>query len=120
MGKKYNLDISLFERMVNIKIPSYVLAEQHRMRPEIAGLVAPAIYPHLRNHPSVMNRSHIRGVDKDVFCITHNANEEKVFIFFLPKIEAFFKNICFIRLTNYQVILIVLKQNFWLHCQVIY
>lgn len=88
MGKKYNLDISLFERMVNNKIPSYVLAEQHRMRPEIAGFVAPAIYPHLRNHPSVMNRPHIRGVDKDIFCITHNVDEEKV-DFFKHKIVTF-------------------------------
>lgn len=78
MGKKYQLDISLFERMVNNKIPSYVLAEQHRMRPEIAGLVAPAIYPHLRNHPSVNGRPHIKGVDKDVFCISHKNYEEKV------------------------------------------
>lgn len=114
MGKKYNLDISLFERMVNIRIPSYVLAEQHRMRPEIAGLVAPAIYPHLRNHSSVMNRSHIRGVGKDVFCITHNVEEEKV-DFFNKKLKYFFKNVYFIRFMNYQVILIVLKQNFWLH-----
>lgn len=81
MGRKYNLDISLFERMVNNKIPSYKLVEQHRMRPEIVGLIAPAIYPHLRNHPSVMNRPHIRGVEQDVFCITHNADEEKVWIF---------------------------------------
>lgn len=80
LGKKYNLDISLFERMVNNKIPSYILAEQHRMRPEIAGLIAPAIYPYLRNHPSVDNRLNIRGVDSNVFCITHNAQEEKVFI----------------------------------------
>jgi len=78
MAQKYKLDVSLFERMVNNKIPSYVLAEQHRMRPEIAGLVAPAIYPHLRNHPSVMDRPHVKGVGKDIFCITHNENEEKV------------------------------------------
>lgn len=78
MGKKYQLDVSLFERMVNNEIPSYVLAEQHRMRPEIAGLVAPAIYKHLRNHPSVMNRPDVRGVDANVFCITHINYENKV------------------------------------------
>ncbi|XP_050436996.1 NFX1-type zinc finger-containing protein 1-like [Adelges cooleyi] len=77
MGQKYKLDVSLFERMVHNDIPSYILAEQHRMRPEIAGLVAPAIYPHLRNHPSVLNRPHVRGVASDVFCITHKAFEEK-------------------------------------------
>lgn len=64
--------------MVNNKIPTYVLSEQHRMRPEIAGLVAPAIYPHLRNHDSVIGRSHVKGVGFDVFCITHINHEEKV------------------------------------------
>ncbi|XP_015376357.1 PREDICTED: NFX1-type zinc finger-containing protein 1-like, partial [Diuraphis noxia] len=77
IGKKYRLDVSLFERMVNNKIPSYVLAEQHRMRPEIAGLVAPAIYPYLRNHASVMERPHVKGVGMDIFCKTHNVQEEK-------------------------------------------
>lgn len=81
MATKYKLDVSLFERMINNKIPSYVLAEQHRMRPEIAGLVAPAIYPHLINHPSVKDRPHVRGIGMDVFCITHNKNEEKVDFF---------------------------------------
>lgn len=79
MGTKYQLDISLFERMVNNKIPSYVLAEQHRMRPEIAGFVAPAIYPHLTNHASVLCRPHVKGVGMDVYCITHRADEEKVY-----------------------------------------
>jgi len=78
MGKKYRLDISLFERMVNNEIPSYVLAEQHRMRPEIAGLIAPTIYPFLRNHASVMERPHVKGVGMDIFCMTHNVHEEKV------------------------------------------
>jgi len=78
IGKKYRLDISLFERMVNNEVPSYVLAEQHRMRPEIAGLVAPAIYPYLRNHASVMERPHVKGVAMDIFCMTHNVHEEKV------------------------------------------
>lgn len=64
--------------MLNNQIPSFILAEQHRMRPEIAGLVAPIIYPHLKNHPSVMRRPHIRGIGADVFCVTTCANEEKV------------------------------------------
>lgn len=81
MGPKYNLDISLFERMIKIEIPSYVLTTQHRMRPEIAGLVTPAIYPCLKNHPSVLNRAHVRGVAMNVYCITHKKHEEKVILF---------------------------------------
>ncbi|XP_050060549.1 NFX1-type zinc finger-containing protein 1-like [Aphis gossypii] len=106
IGKKYRLDISLFERMVNNKIPSYVLAEQHRMRPEIAGLVAPVIYPHLRNHASVMKRPHVKGVSMNVFCMTHNEHEEKDYELssFVNRAEATY----LVALANY-----LLKQGYY-------
>lgn len=47
---KFNLGISLFERMVNNNVQNNILGVQHRMRPEIAALVAPTIYPDLKNH----------------------------------------------------------------------
>lgn len=100
MAKKYQLDVSLFERMVNNEIPSYVLAEQHRMRPEIAGLVAPAIYPFLKNHSSVEGRPHVRGVGIDVFCISHNVQESKVNIFKL-KLNRFDSQFVFIRIMSW-------------------
>ncbi|XP_029345817.1 NFX1-type zinc finger-containing protein 1 [Acyrthosiphon pisum] len=106
IGKKYRLDISLFERMVNNEIPSYVLAEQHRMRPEIAGLVAPTIYPYLRNHASVMERPHVKGVGMDIFCITHNVHEEKNYELssFVNSVEANY----LVALANY-----LLKQGYY-------
>uniref|UniRef100_A0A2S2P903 NFX1-type zinc finger-containing protein 1 n=2 Tax=Schizaphis graminum TaxID=13262 RepID=A0A2S2P903_SCHGA len=106
IGKKYRLEISLFERMVNNKIPSYVLAEQHRMRPEIAGLVAPVIYPHLRNHASVMERPNVKGVGMNVFCMTHNVHEEKNYELssFVNSAEAKF----LVALANY-----LLKQGYY-------
>lgn len=76
----YELKTSLFERMVKNDMPSYILAEQHRMRPEIVGLVAPAIYPDLKNHPSVENQPHIKGVDKDLYFITNESQEIKVYL----------------------------------------
>ncbi|XP_001949970.2 NFX1-type zinc finger-containing protein 1 [Acyrthosiphon pisum] len=78
LAKDFNFDISLFERMVNNEVPCYTLGEQHRMRPEIASLITPSIYNELKNHISVHNREHIRGVTKDVFFLNHNLYENEV------------------------------------------
>lgn len=78
LAKDYHFDISLFERMVNNNIPYYILDEQHRMRPEVSSLIAPAIYPNLINHVSVMDRPHIRGVTKDLFFLNHTNFESEV------------------------------------------
>uniref|UniRef100_A0A2S2NW97 NFX1-type zinc finger-containing protein 1 n=2 Tax=Schizaphis graminum TaxID=13262 RepID=A0A2S2NW97_SCHGA len=78
LAKEFNLDISLFERMVNSDVPYYPLGEQHRMRPEVSSLITPAIYPNLLDHISVLNRPHIRGVIKDIFFINHTNFETEV------------------------------------------
>lgn len=78
MAKDFNFDISLFERMVNNGVPCYTLGEQHRMRPEIASLVAPTIYSELQNHFSVYNRENVRGVCKNLFFLNHNVYEDEV------------------------------------------
>ncbi|XP_060856237.1 NFX1-type zinc finger-containing protein 1-like [Metopolophium dirhodum] len=78
LAKDFNFDISLFERMVNNEVPCYTLGEQHRMRPEIASLITPSIYNELKNHLSVYNREHIRGVNKDIFFLNHNIYENEV------------------------------------------
>uniref|UniRef100_A0A2C9L1T1 DNA2/NAM7 helicase helicase domain-containing protein n=1 Tax=Biomphalaria glabrata TaxID=6526 RepID=A0A2C9L1T1_BIOGL len=44
----YNLEISLFERLVNNNVPHVTLSEQHRMRPEISQFVK-HIYPNLKD-----------------------------------------------------------------------
>lgn len=64
--------------MVNNDVPCYTLGEQHRMRPEIASLISPAIYPNLKNHISVHHREHIRGVTRDVFFLNHKMYENEV------------------------------------------
>lgn len=78
LAKDFNFDVSLFERMVNNDVPCYTLGEQHRMRPEIASLISPTIYPHLKNHISVHNREHVRGVTRDLFFLNHNMYENEV------------------------------------------
>lgn len=47
------------------------------MRPEISTLMQP-IYPFLKDHVSVKERSNILGVSKNVFFIHHEVHEEKV------------------------------------------
>lgn len=64
--------------MVNNDVPCFTLNEQHRMRPEIASLITPIIYPQLKNHNSVNNREHVRGVSKDMFFLNHSMCENEV------------------------------------------
>lgn len=77
LAKRFNFDVSLFERMVKNGFPCYTLATQHRMRPEISALMKP-IYPFLIDHKSVKHRSNIGGVTKNIYFIHHKVNEEKV------------------------------------------
>ncbi|KAK3589664.1 hypothetical protein CHS0354_015168 [Potamilus streckersoni] len=74
LAKDYKLDISLFERMVNNGIQCDCLEEQHRMRPEISMLLL-HIYRNLRDHVSVADYEHIKGVGSDIFFIDHNQEE---------------------------------------------
>lgn len=78
LARDFNFDISLFERMLKNKMHCEVLKVQHRMRPEIAELIVPAIYPELLNHSSVLQYERVHGMLKSVFFITHNRAEEEV------------------------------------------
>ena len=79
LAKKYKLDVSLFERMVNVGIQCEKLSVQHRMRPEIAALMK-HIYEDLENHESVEIYQNIKGLKKSMFFINHshleNHNDE--------------------------------------------
>ena len=69
--KKYHLDVSLFERMVNVGLQCETLNVQHRMRPEIAALMK-HIYDDLENHESVEKYEDIKGIKKNMFFINHS------------------------------------------------
>ncbi|GBM69727.1 NFX1-type zinc finger-containing protein 1 [Araneus ventricosus] len=75
LAVQYDLDVSLFERMVQNGMPCYRLNVQHRMRPEIAALLVPHFYEDLKNHELVMNYEDMKGISKNVFFINHNYNE---------------------------------------------
>lgn len=73
---KFKLGVSLFERMVLNNIPCHTLNIQHRMKPEIANLIRPAIYPALKDGNSVLRRDPVRGIERDLFFIDHNEEEK--------------------------------------------
>jgi len=77
--------------MVKNGFPCYTLATQHRMRPEISGLMKP-IYPFLMDHESVKHRSDIGGVTKNVYFIHHKLHETEV---------SNIINYCIVIITNY-------------------
>ena len=77
LAHDYNLDISLFERLIRAGIPHATLEIQHRMRPEIARLVHPCIYPKLIDHESVKNYETVRGVATNMFFFDHKYPEQE-------------------------------------------
>ncbi|XP_048585567.1 NFX1-type zinc finger-containing protein 1-like isoform X2 [Nematostella vectensis] len=77
LARDFKLDVSLFERMVNNKIPLVCLRKQHRMRPEISKMLH-HIYPDLEDHESVLNFDNIKGVSTNIFFIDHQEKEELI------------------------------------------
>ena len=75
LAKHYNLNVSLFERLVNNKIPKVRLNLQHRMRPEISVFMN-NFYPDLIDDDSVKNYENIKGMQTNLFFIDHCYREE--------------------------------------------
>lgn len=61
LAVKYNLEVSLFERLIRNKIAYHQLKKQHRMRPQISSLLVPHIYKELEDHPSVYEYEDVKG-----------------------------------------------------------
>ncbi|KAL9983465.1 hypothetical protein ACROYT_G005640 [Oculina patagonica] len=75
----YNLDVSLFERMVKNGVQYSRLCLQHRMRPEIAKMLDHIyVEPKLENRESVLNFENIKGVERNLFFVEHNEKEDFV------------------------------------------
>ena len=74
LSEKYNLDVSLLERMVEAGVPHNRLSVQLRMRPEISQMFR-HIYDGLEDHISVTEYEDIRGVSKNLFFIDHDLQE---------------------------------------------
>lgn len=78
LAKNFNLEVSLFERLVKANIPFVRLNYQHRMCPEISRLLTPHIYQDLENHPSVLKYEKIKGVSSNLFFVEHNFPEQEI------------------------------------------
>ena len=76
--RKYNLDVSLFERLIRSGLSHNRLDIQHRMLPAISKLIVPHIYKDLQDHESVHAYPAIKGVGSNLFFIDHNQKENAV------------------------------------------
>lgn len=75
-GDGYDLNRSMFERLVLKGYPHQVLAQQHRMRPEISALPRQLTYPDLIDAPETQNRPDLRGFSDNVIFINHDQLED--------------------------------------------
>lgn len=74
-GDGYDLNRSLFERLVFKCYPHQVLSQQHRMRPELSALVRQLTYPDLVDAPSTQGRDDLRGFQDNLIFMNHNEPE---------------------------------------------
>ncbi|KAF2085428.1 P-loop containing nucleoside triphosphate hydrolase protein [Saccharata proteae CBS 121410] len=72
----YDLNRSLFERMVLKGFPHHVLSQQHRMRPEISSLIRNLTYPDLIDAPSTLSHPDLRGFQRNLIFVTHSQPED--------------------------------------------
>ena len=88
LAKDYNLDVSLFERMVKNGMPYERLRLQHRMRPEISKMLEHIYFsPKLENHESVMNFENIKGVARNMYFVDHAQSEVSERFFYMSSVR---------------------------------
>lgn len=79
IGKKYNLDKSLFERLVTAvknPLPMSVLTTQRRMRPCISNLIRRPLYPDLIDGNNVHDYPPVCGMGSDLYFMHHDHPED--------------------------------------------
>ncbi|KAI9241316.1 MAG: hypothetical protein BYD32DRAFT_66872 [Podila humilis] len=79
IGKKFNLDKSLFERLVtSVKnpLPMSVLTTQRRMRPCISNLIRGPLYPDLEDGKEVRSYPPVCGMGRDLYFMHHDHPED--------------------------------------------
>ncbi|KAJ5182661.1 hypothetical protein N7492_000277 [Penicillium capsulatum] len=80
-GKRYSLDRSLFERLVEpddgagVQLPFCTLETQRRMSPSISRLIHDTLYPRLQDAPSVLEYPEVAGMQKRLFWLDHRYPE---------------------------------------------
>jgi superfamily I DNA and/or RNA helicase len=74
-GDGYDLNRSLFERLILAGYPHTTLTKQHRMCPEISSLVRHLTYPDLLDDAKTLNRPPLRGLQDRIIFFSHNHPE---------------------------------------------
>lgn len=74
-GNGYDLNRSLFERLILAGYPHTTLVKQHRMCPEISTLCRTMTYPSLIDADTVLNRCQINGLRSRVVFVDHQNAE---------------------------------------------
>lgn len=77
-GEGYDLNRSMFERLVLKGFPHQVLTQQHRMRPEISTLVRSITYPDLLDAPKTKGRPSLRGFQDNLIFVDHRQLERDI------------------------------------------
>lgn len=75
-GDGYDLNRSLFERLMLKNFPHQTLHKQHRMRPEMSALVRSLTYPDLIDASTTLNRADIRGLQSNLIFVAHEHLED--------------------------------------------
>ena len=75
-GDGFELNRSLFERLILKGFPCQILTAQHRMRPEISAFIKALTYPDLTDAPETQCRANVRGVQSNFIFIDHRHRED--------------------------------------------
>eukprot|EP01050_Picozoa_sp_SAG11_P003357 SAG11_NODE_188_length_13029_cov_3.652514_5_plen_2762_part_00 len=75
-GKGFNVDESMFERLILSGLPLVTLNVQHRMRPEFSRIVRETMYPRLEDAPRTLGRSNVQGIASNLVFLDHRHAEE--------------------------------------------
>ena len=75
LSDQYNLNLSLFERLIINDFRHATLTLQHRMRSEISSIMR-LIYPMLVDNRIVMNYEHIHGTSTNMYFVAHDYFED--------------------------------------------
>ncbi|KAI0965474.1 P-loop containing nucleoside triphosphate hydrolase protein [Xylaria arbuscula] len=77
-GDGYDLNVSLFERLILRGYPHHTLLQQHRMRPELARFVRELTYPNLVDAAGTKNRPSAKGLQDNIIFLNHSHREEEM------------------------------------------
>ncbi|KAF8808643.1 hypothetical protein BYT27DRAFT_7188610 [Phlegmacium glaucopus] len=76
-GQIYKFDMSLMERLSTSGFPMSHIDVQRRMRPMISSLIRNTLYPSLEDHKLVKEYPDVRGIQHNVFFVSHSHHENE-------------------------------------------